>query len=94
MDMDATQIEKIYVAVGYDVLDGFQTLDWALKKWNSHTNISIIILYVKYSIRSYLKEIFWSTKINIFSLNFELSTSIFVDLNVSYKQTRRSNILQ
>jgi hypothetical protein len=89
--MDATQIEKFYVAVGYD---GFQTLDWALKKWNSHTNISIIILHVKYSIRSYLKEIFWSTKINIFSLNFELSTSIFVDLNVSYKQTRRSNILQ
>jgi hypothetical protein len=47
--MDATQIEKIYVAVGYDVLDGFQTLDWALKKWNSHPNISIIILHVKYN---------------------------------------------
>lgn len=47
--MDATQTEKIYVAVGYDVLDGFQTLDWALKKWNSHLNISIIILHVKYN---------------------------------------------
>ncbi|KAI5419311.1 hypothetical protein KIW84_043470, partial [Lathyrus oleraceus] len=47
--MDATQTEKIYVAVGYDVLDGFQTLDWALKKWNSHPNISIIILHVKYN---------------------------------------------
>lgn len=47
--MDTTQIEKIYVAVGYDVLDGFQTLDWVLKKWNSHPNISIIILHVKYN---------------------------------------------
>ncbi|XP_058774344.1 putative U-box domain-containing protein 50 [Vicia villosa] len=47
--MDSTQTEKIYVAVGYDVLDGFQTLDWALKKWNSHPNISIIILHVKYN---------------------------------------------
>nr|XP_027192823.1 putative U-box domain-containing protein 50 isoform X1 [Cicer arietinum] len=47
--MDATQTNKIYVAVGYDVLDGFQTLDWALKKWNSHPNISIIILHVKYN---------------------------------------------
>jgi len=25
--MDATQIEKFYIAVGYDVQDGFQTLD-------------------------------------------------------------------
>ncbi|CAJ2636301.1 unnamed protein product [Trifolium pratense] len=47
--MDATQYEKIYVAVGYDVVDGFQTLDWALKKWNSHPNISIIILHVNYN---------------------------------------------
>lgn len=46
--MDATQTEKIYVAVGYDVLDGFQTLDWALKKWISHP-ISIVILHVKYN---------------------------------------------
>jgi hypothetical protein len=47
--MDTTQDEKIYVAVGYDVVDGFQTLEWALKKWNSHPNISIIILHVKYN---------------------------------------------
>ncbi|TKY58719.1 putative U-box domain-containing protein 50 [Spatholobus suberectus] len=46
--MDATQTEKIYVAVGYDILDGFQTLSWALKKWNSHP-CSIVILHVKYN---------------------------------------------
>jgi hypothetical protein len=47
--MDTTQDEKIYVAVGYDVVDGFQTLEWALKKWNYHPNIYIIILHVNYN---------------------------------------------
>ncbi|KAK7361336.1 hypothetical protein VNO77_03387 [Canavalia gladiata] len=46
--MDATQTEKIYVAVGYDIVDGFQTLRWALRKWNPHS-ISIVILHVKYN---------------------------------------------
>ncbi|KAK7307266.1 hypothetical protein VNO77_40172 [Canavalia gladiata] len=47
--MDAIQREKIYVAVGNDVQDGFKTLNWALKKWNSHP-ISIVILHVTYNI--------------------------------------------
>nr|KYP66236.1 Putative U-box domain-containing protein 50 [Cajanus cajan] len=46
--MDATQTEKIYVAVGYDIIDGFQTLRWAINKWNSHP-CSIVILHVKYN---------------------------------------------
>ncbi|CAK8537138.1 unnamed protein product [Lathyrus sativus] len=47
--MDATQKEKIYVAIGDDAQDGFNTLNWALKKWNSHP-ISIVILHVTHSI--------------------------------------------
>jgi len=47
--MDATQTEKIYVAVGDDAQDGFNTLNWALKKWKSHP-ISIVILHVTHNI--------------------------------------------
>ncbi|GAU23317.1 hypothetical protein TSUD_237710 [Trifolium subterraneum] len=47
--MDATQKEKIYVAIGDDAQDGFNTLNWALKKWNSHP-ISIVILHVTHNI--------------------------------------------
>lgn len=47
--MDANQREKIYVAVGDDAQDGFNTLNWALKKWNSHS-ISIVILHVTHNI--------------------------------------------
>lgn len=46
--MDATQKEKIYVAVGNDSQDGFKTLNWALKKWNSQP-ISIVILHVTHN---------------------------------------------
>lgn len=46
--MDAIQRQKIYVAVGNDVQDGFKTLNWALKKWNSHP-ISIVILHVTHN---------------------------------------------
>ncbi|KAL2349012.1 hypothetical protein Fmac_003012 [Flemingia macrophylla] len=46
--MDAIQREKIYVAVGNDVQDGFKTLNWALKKWNSRP-ISIVILHVTHT---------------------------------------------
>ncbi|XP_059624135.1 putative U-box domain-containing protein 50 isoform X2 [Cornus florida] len=38
------QTEKVYVAIGTDMQDGFGTLKWALRKWNSHS-ISIVILY-------------------------------------------------
>jgi hypothetical protein len=47
--MDATQKEKIYVAIGDDAQDGFNTLNWALKKWNSHP-ISLVILHVTHNI--------------------------------------------
>lgn len=47
--MDAIQREKIYVAVGNDAQDGFNTLNWALNKWNSHP-ISIVILHVTHNI--------------------------------------------
>lgn len=47
--MDATQAEKIYVAVGDDAQDGFNTLNWALKKWKSYP-ISIVILHVTHNI--------------------------------------------
>ncbi|KAK7309582.1 hypothetical protein RJT34_06429 [Clitoria ternatea] len=47
--MDASKTEKIYVAVGNDAQDGFKTLNWALKKWNSHP-ISIVILHVTYNV--------------------------------------------
>ncbi|RZB92948.1 putative U-box domain-containing protein 50 isoform X1 [Glycine soja] len=46
--MDAIQTEKIYVAVGNDVQDGLKTLNWALKKWNSHP-ISIAVLHVTHN---------------------------------------------
>ncbi|XP_059624137.1 putative U-box domain-containing protein 50 [Cornus florida] len=38
------QAEKVYVAIGTDIQDGFGTLKWALRKWNSHS-ISIVILF-------------------------------------------------
>ncbi|KAM1091564.1 hypothetical protein FF1_019032 [Malus domestica] len=44
-----TQAEKVYVAVGNDIEDGFKTLEWTLKKWNSKP-ISIVILYVTHNI--------------------------------------------
>lgn len=47
--MDATRTDKIYVAVGNDAQDGFKTLNWALRKWNSHP-ISIVILHVTHNI--------------------------------------------
>ncbi|KAL5753319.1 hypothetical protein ACOSQ2_023826 [Xanthoceras sorbifolium] len=47
--MDADQVEKVYVAVGNDLQDGFKTLDWTLRKWSSHP-ISIVILHVTYNI--------------------------------------------
>ncbi|GMN34003.1 hypothetical protein TIFTF001_004463 [Ficus carica] len=43
--MDSQLAEnKVYVALGNDLQDGFKTLDWTLKKWNSQP-ISIIILH-------------------------------------------------
>lgn len=36
-------MEKVYVAVGSDLQDGFATLEWALRKWNSHSTSIVII---------------------------------------------------
>lgn len=44
-----TQAEKVYVAVGNDIEDGFKTLEWTLKKWNSKP-ISMVLLHVTYNI--------------------------------------------
>lgn len=46
--MDA-EAEKVYVAIGNDLQDGLKTLEWALRKWNSHP-ISIVILHLTYNI--------------------------------------------
>uniref|UniRef100_A0A2P2KQ60 RING-type E3 ubiquitin transferase n=1 Tax=Rhizophora mucronata TaxID=61149 RepID=A0A2P2KQ60_RHIMU len=46
--MDA-QVEKVYVALGNDLQDGFKTLDWTLGKWKSKS-ISIVILHFAYNI--------------------------------------------
>ncbi|QCD90717.1 Rossmann-like alpha/beta/alpha sandwich fold [Vigna unguiculata] len=46
--MDSIQTQKVYVAVGNDAQDGFKTLNWALKKWNSHP-ISVVILHVTHN---------------------------------------------
>ncbi|KAH7859977.1 hypothetical protein Vadar_007785 [Vaccinium darrowii] len=35
--------EKVYVAIGTDPQEGFATLEWALRKWSSHS-ISIVVL--------------------------------------------------
>ncbi|PRQ48467.1 putative transferase, protein kinase RLK-Pelle-RLCK-IXb family [Rosa chinensis] len=43
------QAEKVYVAVGNDIQDGFKTLEWTLKNWNSQP-ISIVILHVAHDI--------------------------------------------
>ncbi|KAF5749734.1 putative U-box domain-containing protein kinase family protein [Tripterygium wilfordii] len=44
-----TQMEKVYVALGSDLQDGFKTLEWTLRKWKSKP-ISIVILHVTYNI--------------------------------------------
>ncbi|PON32216.1 Tyrosine-protein kinase [Parasponia andersonii] len=44
-----SEAEKVYVALGNDLQDGFKTLEWTLKKWNSQP-ISIIILHLTFNI--------------------------------------------
>lgn len=44
------ETQKIYVAIGTDLTDGFTTLEWVLKRrWNSRS-ISLVILYADNSI--------------------------------------------
>ncbi|CAK9320541.1 unnamed protein product [Citrullus colocynthis] len=40
--------EKVFVAIGNDLHDGFKTLGWTLRKWKSRP-ISIVILHVAYN---------------------------------------------
>ncbi|KAF8081976.1 hypothetical protein N665_0854s0013 [Sinapis alba] len=44
----STTMEKVYIAVGNDLQEGFKTIDWALKKWNNNNNIpiSIVLLHL------------------------------------------------
>lgn len=73
--MDATETEKIYVAVGYDIVDGFQTLSWAMKKWNSHP-CSIVILHVNYNTsKKYVPTLrIFLTFVSQFSFSLHLSS--------------------
>ncbi|KAL3527552.1 hypothetical protein ACH5RR_012208 [Cinchona calisaya] len=44
METNLQPAERIYVAIGTDLNDGFATLEWALKNWASDS-IKIVILY-------------------------------------------------
>ncbi|GMI67967.1 hypothetical protein like AT5G65500 [Hibiscus trionum] len=44
-----TQVEKVYVAVGNDIRDGYKTLAWTLRKWSSQP-FSVVLLHVTYNI--------------------------------------------
>ncbi|KAH0908964.1 hypothetical protein HID58_032285 [Brassica napus] len=41
---EGSTTEKVYIAVGSDIQEGFKTIDWALKKWHN-TPISIVLLH-------------------------------------------------
>lgn len=41
---EGSATEKVYIAVGSDIQEGFKTIDWALKKWHN-TPISIVLLH-------------------------------------------------
>ncbi|CAN4126786.1 unnamed protein product [Withania somnifera] len=48
--MAMNQMEnKVYVAINSNIHDGFLTLQWVLKRWNSHS-ITIVILYASNNI--------------------------------------------
>lgn len=38
-------MEKVYIAVGNDVQEGYKTIGWAIKKWNN-IPISIVLLHL------------------------------------------------
>ncbi|XP_021799900.1 putative U-box domain-containing protein 50 isoform X2 [Prunus avium] len=43
------QEEKVYVALGDELQDGYKTLEWTLRRWKSQP-ISIVILHVTYTL--------------------------------------------
>lgn len=71
--MDNTPAEKVYVAVGNDVQDGFKTLEWTLRKWSSHP-ISIVIVHVTYNISK--EYVYTPCKLFILTLKFFFAFSI------------------
>ncbi|CAN8264237.1 unnamed protein product [Cochlearia groenlandica] len=42
---EGSRMEKVYIAVGNDLQEGFKTIEWALKKWNN-IPISIVLLHL------------------------------------------------
>ncbi|KAJ0236507.1 putative U-box domain-containing protein 50 [Hirschfeldia incana] len=44
-EAEGSTMEKVYIAVGSDLQEGFKTIDWAIKKWNN-TPISIVLLHL------------------------------------------------
>ncbi|CAH8374980.1 unnamed protein product [Eruca vesicaria subsp. sativa] len=44
-EAEGSKMEKVYIAVGNDLQEGFKTIDWALKKWNN-IPISIVLLHL------------------------------------------------
>lgn len=43
------QEEKVYVALGDELQDGYKTLEWTLRRWKSQP-FSIVILHVTYKL--------------------------------------------
>ncbi|XP_006279476.2 putative U-box domain-containing protein 50 [Capsella rubella] len=43
--LGSTTMEKVYIAVGNDVQEGYKTIHWAIKKWNN-IPISIVLLHL------------------------------------------------
>lgn len=82
--------EKIFVAIGTDLNEGFSTLEWVLKKWTSRS-IKVVILfsdnnvcrdyvYTPSKLASYLKNLI----LLFFSLVFFLSHFLGEVLNLLY----------
>lgn len=44
-ELESTTMEKVYIAVGNDIQEGYKTIDWAIKKWNN-IPISIVLLHL------------------------------------------------
>ncbi|KAL4577897.1 hypothetical protein LXL04_014012 [Taraxacum kok-saghyz] len=78
-------MEKVYVAIGNDVQEGFATLEWTLRKWSS-SPISIVILHADIN-RDYVYTYYG--KLPASYVNDES-----VDLLNKYQQGKLNKILQ
>lgn len=77
--MDNTPAEKVYVAVGNDLQDGFKTLEWTLRKWGSHP-ISIVVLHVIHNIS---KEYVY-TPCKLFNLTFKFCFAFSIGFQLGF----------